>query len=246
MFKEPSADGKEQLKQEMRTKWDACAHGQWRRGIWAEASDSEEFFRASGKRDFNIYVGNFLSAMGIDPSKQVALEIGCGAGRVSEFMARDFRGLLALDISREMLKIGRTRVPADNVLWLCNDGLSLNAIGNDSVDFIFSFGVFQQIPDEATISGYVSEAARILKPRGWFVFQVMNQPHLSIGRWTTSLFVSARFHVPRIRIYKSDALDACPIRMGIVFRSCQNSGLEVVRVLHRFTQNTWIWARKKP
>jgi hypothetical protein len=69
---------------------------------------------------------------------------------------------------------------------------------------------------------------------------------LSIGRWTASLFISARFHVPRVRIYKPDALDARPFKMGMVIRACENSGLEVVRIFHRHTQNTWVWARKEP
>jgi SAM-dependent methyltransferase len=246
MFKAHSAKLKQQLIKEMRENWDVRARGQWRRSVWAEAGDSEESFRASGERDYRRYVGKFLSSVQVDHAKLVALEIGCGGGRISEFIARDFRGLLALDVSREMLKIARNRVPADNVVWLCNDGMSLNAIGDNSVDFIFSLGVFQQIPDAATVAGYIEEAGRSLKPRGWFVFQVMNHPHLSAGRWTASLFVSARFHVPRVRIYKPDVLDACPIRMGMVLRTCENSGLQVVRIFHRYTQNTWIWARKKP
>ena len=238
--------GKEQLKKEMREGWNDCAHGPWRYYIWAEAADSEESFRASGARDYKRYVAGFLPALHLDPAKRVALEIGCGPGRVSEFFARDFHALIALDVSREMLKIGRKRVPADNVLWLCNDGLSTVPIADNSVDFIFSLSVFQQIPDAATIAGYVKEAGRVLKPEGWFIFQVMNHPHLAAGSWTASLFLSRRFHVPRFRVYKPDVLDAGPIRMGIIRRACAESGLEVARVLHRWTQNTWIWARKKP
>lgn len=246
MSKSHSATGKEQLKSEMREEWDDCARGRWRHSIWAEASDSEESFRASGARDYKSYVAAFLQAMHIDPAKAVALEIGCGPGRVSEFFARDFHALIALDVSREMLKIGRKRVAAPNVLWLCNDGLSLGPMADNSVDFIFTLSVFQQIPDAAAIAGYVREAGRVLKPGGWFIFQVMNHPHLSLGPWTASFFLSRRFHVPRFRVYKPDALDAGPVRLGIIRTACAVSGLEVARVLHRWTQNTWIWARKKP
>lgn len=230
----------------MREDWDSCAQGQWRQYVWAEAADSEESFRASGERDYRRYVGKFLSELRIDPSNLVALEIGCGAGRVSEFFPRDFRGLVAVDVSREMLRIGKKRAPSSNVLWLCNDGISLGALDDDSVDFIFSLGVFQQIPDGATIADYVEEAGRVLKQRGWFIFQVMNHPHFSMGRWKISLFVSRRIHVPRLRIYRPDAIDAGPIRIGVIRKRCQSAGLQVVRILGRFTQNTWIWAQKKP
>jgi SAM-dependent methyltransferase len=225
--------------------WDGGARRNWRRSVWAEASDSEESFRASGERDYKRYVGKFLSDLQIDPAERVALEIGCGVGRMSEFLARDFCRLVALDISREMLKIGRQRVTAKNILWLCNDGMSLGPVADHSVDFIFSLSVIQHIPDAATIVNYVEEAGRVLKPGGWFIFQMMNQPHLSVGPWTVSLFISRRFHIPRIRIYRLNVLDADPTRMGIVRRGCNNSGLIIVRILHRFNQNAWIWAQKK-
>lgn len=244
MSKSRSAIEDLQLRTEMRKEWDDCAHGPWRHYIWAEASDSEESFRASGERDYKKYVESFLSEMQIDPSKLVALEIGCGPGRVSEFFPRDFRGLLAVDVSEEMLKIGKKRVPVRNVLWFCNDGLSLKSIADNSIDFVFSLSVFQQIPDDATIARYVEETGRVLKPGGWFIFQVMNHPHFSLGPWTVSFFVSSRFHVPRFRVYRQDALDAGPIRIGVIRKSCENCGLEIVRVLHRFTQNTWIWTHK--
>lgn len=238
--------GKEQLKKEMREGWDDCAHQEWRHFVWAEADDSEETFRASGERDYIRRVADFLSAVRIDPVQYVALEIGSGPGRMSEFFARDFHALIALDVSREMLKIGRQRVPAENVLWLCNDGLGLSPLAGNSMNFIFTLSVFQQIPDAATIAAYVKESGRVLKPGGWFIFQVMNHPHLSLGPWTASFFLSRRFRVPRLRVYRPDALDAGPIRLGIIRRACAESGLEVARVLHRWTQNTWVWARKKP
>jgi len=240
-----STPDKQSLKREMREGWDGGARGNWRRIIWAEASDSEDTFRASGERDYKKYVGGFLSALEIDPAEMVALEIGCGVGRVSDFLGHDFYRLVAVDVSREMLKIARQRVMAKDILWLCNDGISLGPIADHSVDFIFSFAVFQHIPDAASLAYYLEEAGRVLKPGGWFVFQVMNQPHVSVGPWTVSLFVSSRYHFPRLRIYKRHVLDASPIRMGTILRSCRNSGLEVVRILHRFTQNTWVWAQKK-
>lgn len=245
MSKADLATDKQQLKEKMREDWDKCARGQWKHYVWAEAADSEESFRASGERDYKRYVGKFLSELRIDPSILVALEIGCGAGRVSEFFTRDFRGLVAVDVSREMLRIGEERVPSRNVLWLCNDGMSLAPLADKSVDFIFSLSVFQQIPDDAIILNYVRDAGRVLKQGGWFVFQVMNHPHFSIGRWKISLFVSRRFHFPRFRIYRPDAIDAGPIRMGILRKSCQSSGLQVARIRGRLTQNTWIWAQKK-
>ena len=238
------ANCKQPPPKDLRKEWAHRARGNWRHSVWAEASSSEEAFRASGERDYGRYVRKFLSALGIDPANQVALEIGCGAGRVSEFLSRDFRGLVAVDVSKEMLLIGRKRVEAKNTLWLCNDGTNLNAISDASVDFVFSHSVFQHISTAGAVANYVKEAARVLRASGWFVFQVMNQPHLPAGAWRATLIVSHRFRIPRIRIYRADVLEACPIRMGILRKACADSDLEIFRILHRFTQNTWIWARK--
>jgi SAM-dependent methyltransferase len=240
-----STPDQQNLKRAMREAWAGGARENWRKSVWAEASESEESFRASGERDYKRYVGKFLATSQLDPTRMVALELGCGAGRMSEPMARDFDRLVAVDISREMLKIGRQRVAAENILWLCNDGVSLGPVADGSVDFIFSLAVFQHIPDAATIVDYVEETGRVLKPGGWAVFQVMNHPHVSIGPWTVSFFISSRFHLPRIRIYRPNILDARPVRMGIFRRSCTHSGLTVFRILHRFNQNTWVWAQKK-
>lgn len=239
MAKIPPASSKE-----IRKEWDQRAQGNWRRFLWAEASDSEESFRAAGERDYQEHIQGFLAALRIDSKDLTALEIGAGAGRVSEFICRNFRGLVAVDISRAMLSIGRKRFQAENILWLCNDGKNLNAVVDASVDFIFSHVVFQHIPDAEGAAAYVREAARILKPGGWLVFQVMNQPHFRFGPWTVTLIVSRRFRVPRVRIYRTDPLEACPIRIGVLRKACRESDLEVYRILHRFTQNTWIWARK--
>jgi SAM-dependent methyltransferase len=245
MSKARSTDNMEDLKQEMRQGWDGCAHGNWMHYVWREAGNSEERFRASGERDYKRYVGEFLAAVGAEPAKLAALEIGCGPGRMSEFFARDFRGLIAVDVSRELLKIGRKRVPASNVLWLCNDGTNLASVADDSVDFVFSLGVLECIRMGEVVGDYIQEAGRVLKPGGWLVFHVKNHPHLRLGAWMVALYISPRFHVPRLRVYKPGALDPQPIRIEVLRRSCAAAGLKAVRVAGRYTREMWVWVRKK-
>jgi ubiquinone/menaquinone biosynthesis C-methylase UbiE len=229
---------------DVRKEWDERAQGDWRHFLWAEASESEEAFRAAGERDYGRYVRSFLAARGIDPKGLTALEIGAGAGRVSEFLCQNFHGLLAIDISRAMMSIGQKRFQAENILWVCNDGKNLSAIAGASVDFIFSHVVFQHLPEAESTAAYVREAGRVLKPGGWFVFQVMNQPHFCFGPWTLTLIVSHRIRVPRVRIYRTNPLEACPVRIDVLRKACRESGLKINRILHRGTQNTWIWAHK--
>lgn len=75
------------------------------------------------------------------------LEIGCGVGRMTRYVAPHVGRLLALDVSGEMLRRARDRSPAlGNVDWIEGDGVSLAALGNASVDLAFAYIVFQHLP----------------------------------------------------------------------------------------------------
>ncbi len=105
------------------------------------------------------------------------LEIGCGVGRMTRPLARRASAVLALDVSSEMLARARQLNPGlDNVEWLLGDGMTLGPVENRSIDGCVSLVVFQHLPDPALTLGYVREIGRVLRPGGWAVFQVSNDP----------------------------------------------------------------------
>jgi SAM-dependent methyltransferase len=63
-----------------------------------------------------------------------------------------------------------------NVEWLLGDGTSLGGVDDDSADACLSFVVFQHIPDPEVTLGYIREVGRILRPGGWAVLHVSNDP----------------------------------------------------------------------
>lgn len=100
-------------------------------------------YRESGKRDYEnliskdsllrIFLGNF--------SDKTVLEIGCGDGRMTEFLAKNFKQVHAIDVSKEIIKKGRKRLKKyKNIKWFENDGKTLPAY---QVNFIFSYITFQ-------------------------------------------------------------------------------------------------------
>ena len=54
---------------------------------------------------------------------------------------------------------------------------------DDRVDFVFSFAVFQHVPDEGAIFSYFAETARVLRPGGVFRLHMKGLRPWAVGRW---------------------------------------------------------------
>ncbi len=160
----------------MRTDWDQRARSDAERYIYTRDSESDvaEFDR-SGLANYNQLVRPFLPLL-LDgkPSRDCrVLEIGCGAGRMTQWFAGAFGEVHGVDVSPEMIRLARRRLRhARNVELSVGDGVSLRPLPDRYFDLVFSYIVFQHIPSREIITGYVREAARVLKDGGAFKFQV--------------------------------------------------------------------------
>jgi len=95
----------------------------------------------------------------------LAVDIGCGAGRLTRSMAADFAQVIGVDVSEEMLEVARTHISAPNVDLRVGDGVEL-PVGSATVDAAFSAHVFQHFDSLALARANFSEIARVLKPGG--------------------------------------------------------------------------------
>jgi SAM-dependent methyltransferase len=152
--------------------WDARAEDNAYFYIASGASTSDEEFRRSGERELEEVV---LDAVDLAPSAE-ALEIGCGIGRMLVPLADRVRVAHGVDVSKAMIARSREFCAGKpNIRTSLTDG-TLRAFADSSIDFVFSYIVFQHVPDEGAIARYVREAARVLRPGGLLRFQVD-------GRW---------------------------------------------------------------
>ena len=90
-----------------------------------------------------------LPALATPASDSSALEVGCGLGRFSRSLAARFREVTAVDVSDEMVTRARDLSPADrypNLTFHASDGISLPFVPSASIDFAFSYEVFQHMP----------------------------------------------------------------------------------------------------
>jgi (2Fe-2S) ferredoxin/SAM-dependent methyltransferase len=136
----------------------------------ATADNSDEAtFRASGQRDVAAFFDGLQHLL--SPQTSV-LDIGCGIGRMDEFVAPHVRRLTGIDVSVEMVKKATTRLGhLRNVSFVEGDGFTLTGIADASVDLVFSHIVFQHMP-RRVVNSYFGEVWRVLRRGGDFVFQM--------------------------------------------------------------------------
>lgn len=141
-------------------------------------SASETKFKQSGEKDVQE---NFLndeiirSVIGYDKKSKV-LEIGCGIGRLSEFIAPHVDRLYGIDISDEMISRAKKRLDNHkNTIFMATDGIHF-PLESESVDVIFSFIVFQHMPSVDVVRRNIEEISRVLRPGGIAKIQLRGIP----------------------------------------------------------------------
>src|SRR5579863_9763323 len=107
-----------------------------------------------------------------------ALEIGCGPGRLMRPLSRHFGEIHGVDVSDEMIRLGRERL-ADipHAHFHTTDGATLPQFADESFEFIYSYAVFQHIPSRDVVLEYMREIRRVLKPGGMFRGQFNGLAH---------------------------------------------------------------------
>lgn len=143
-----------------------------------KAPDVERFW------DAEQLVDSLLDGLAVEiRDTDTVLDIGCGLGRITRVLATRADRVIALDVSDEMLAAARRHnSELQRVRWLLGDGFSLSPLADASVDACVSVVVFQHIPDPAITLGYVREVGRVLRPGGWAVLQISNDPAIHVPR----------------------------------------------------------------
>ena len=96
------------------------------------------------------------------------LEFGCGTGTTAVHHAPDVQHIDAIDISDNMLEIGRGRASESTIENITFTRGTLTEFHADtaSLDAVLGLNVIHLLPDRHAV---ITEVARILKPGGIFV-----------------------------------------------------------------------------
>jgi malonyl-CoA O-methyltransferase len=91
------------------------------------------------------------------------VELGCGTGKNSDWLASQARELFALDFSPGMLDVARRRVRAANVRFVEHDITRPWPVEHGSADVVVGDLVLEHVRDLAPV---YREAVRVLRPGG--------------------------------------------------------------------------------
>jgi SAM-dependent methyltransferase len=147
--------------------WAICTDSQKRGRRWSK----EQFF-ATGELEINR-VMEYLRSIGLSPLKtDVALDFGCGVGRLTGALSQYFDRCCGVDISPTMIQLARD-FHGDNPrcsFWL-NEVDDLRLFSDGYFGFIYTSITLQHIPAHY-VQKYLLELIRVLKAGGIFVFQI--------------------------------------------------------------------------
>ena len=95
---------------------------------------------------------------------------------MTEFFLGDFSEVYGIDISEKMVEEGKARLGSrPNVRFSATNGLDY-PFPEGFFDFVFSFTVFQHMPDRKTVRRNFEEVARVLNKRGVAKIQLRGVP----------------------------------------------------------------------
>jgi SAM-dependent methyltransferase len=135
---------------------------------WPEAGDEwSSGWGGPGPQWSEWILPRLTAVVGSDPCDvETIVEIGCGHGRWTQFLAAGGAAVVAVDLAAGCIDACERRFADRSSVrpTLC-DGASLPGVADASVDLVFSFDSLVHA-DATAVEGYVSECARVLRPDG--------------------------------------------------------------------------------
>lgn len=173
-------------------------------------------------------------AKGKDQRKLALLDIACGTGRFLRQVRLTFPALrlAGLDLSEAYLREARRHLSGLRPAFLITGNAEAIPLDDASQDIVTSVFLFHELPPDVR-RRVASEAARVLKPGGLFVFvdslQMGDRP-----AWDGLLEAfPERFHEPYYRHYATDDLEGLFAEAGLAVRSVSLAFLSKVMVLEK-------------
>lgn len=108
------------------------------------------------------------------PSSKI-LDVGCGAGLLSNFLALLGHRVEGIDLSSKSLKVAKERDVTKSVNYRIGNAMEM-PFDDASFDVVCAMDLLEHVDEPAKV---IAESARILKPGGLFFFHTFNRNLLS-------------------------------------------------------------------
>ena len=192
--------------------------------------DREEFFR-TGELEIASLLRR-ISDLNIALNFDVALDYGCGVGRLTRALAGRFARVVGVDFSAAMLAEAQAaNATIANLQFLPNRGDDLPGIDDRSIDLVYSNIVLQHSPRKIQ-RALLAEFCRALKPGGVLVFQTPSHANAkTLHGFFHRLFGNGILNVVRrLRYGAGRVMEMHTLEKSEVLRVLQDEGLETVHV----------------
>jgi SAM-dependent methyltransferase len=142
---------------------------EWNKATWARDYDwsgaGEEWSGPFGSSDMQWFGSLLARVHRFVPAPHI-VEIAPGFGRWTRYLQALCERLTVVDLSETCLNACRARFAnLTHIEYVLNDGVSLAAVPDDSVDFLFSYDSLVHVELD-TLSAYVAQLAAKLRPDG--------------------------------------------------------------------------------
>jgi SAM-dependent methyltransferase len=195
-------------------------------------------------------------APGLRPGR--ALDFGCGAGRLTQALARHFARATGIDISERMVALAREHCRDARIDFVQNGGPDLGIFQDGTFHLVYSRITLQHIAPRYT-RRYLREFVRVLAPGGVLSVQVPEAvpagdppDRLLFSPWPPTMWMRVKRHVkyhhpgwfpgtPKMQMYAMPRDEVTSIIAG--------AGAEILSVdrgRHGAVENSVYTARKPP
>lgn len=141
---------------------------------WYEADDDPVALLRAENKLRNPWIVDALKRHYLEQPCRV-LDVGCGAGFLTNELVRHGHDVVGLDASAESIEVARFRDGTRKVSYVYGDAGAL-PFADASFDAVSAMDLLEHVENPGAI---VSEAARVLRPGGLFFFHTFNRNLLS-------------------------------------------------------------------
>lgn len=141
---------------------------------WYQANDDPVALLRAEAALRNPWVADEI-ARRLRPSGCSILDVGCGGGFLSNYLARLGHRVSGIDADPASLSVAQKYDATRSVAYRCADARAL-PFDDNHFDVVCAMDFLEHVDDPARVIG---EAARVLKPQGLFFFHTFNRNWLS-------------------------------------------------------------------
>jgi SAM-dependent methyltransferase len=179
--------------------WAILSSPDKRGGRWSV----DEFF-AAGENEIGA-IERYCAELDRPSARNVALDFGCGVGRLSRALSTRYRQVIGVDIASSMIARAR-ELNADraHMRFVENGEADLRFVGDSSVDLVYSTITLHHMPAPLQ-RAYIGEFMRVLSPEGIAVFQIASGFSNDLAGWGYRVLPNRWLAPLRRRVHAIDA-----------------------------------------